>query len=57
METIKEIKIGKVIKSKSNGLGRVSKKTKRSITVDFDNGNVIKNTYKSEDAYFYVSQF
>lgn len=30
---------------------------KRTITVTFENGNIIKNTYKHSDSYFYETDF
>lgn len=52
MKTIKDVKIGEKIESIRNGKGMVTGKTKRTITVTFQNGNVIKNTYKGVDSYF-----
>lgn len=31
--------------------------TARTITIVFENGNTVKNTYKHKDAYFYPSDF
>lgn len=55
--TISEVKIGTLVNSGNNGKGMVSAKTKRSVTVTFQNGNTVKNTYKTADAYFYESEF
>jgi len=48
---------GKIAENKSNSKGIVIGKTKRTITVTFENGNTVKNTYKYNDAYFYSSEF
>ena len=56
MQTIQDVKIGQEINSR-NGKGIVTNKTKRSVTVTFQNGNIVKNTYKHNDAYFYGSEF
>lgn len=55
--TIKDIQIGHPVETKINGKGLVTAKTARTITVTFKNGNVSKNTYKYNDAYFYASEF
>ena len=55
--TIEDVRIGDPIESKKNGKGIVTKRTKRTITVTFENGNVVKNTYRYNDAYFYQSEF
>jgi len=57
MKIISEVKVGDVVDSPKNGKGMVTFKTKRTITVTFENGNVCKNTYKHSDAYFYYSEF
>ena len=57
MKTIQEIQIGHPVYTKRNGKGMVTGKTKRTITVTFENGNIVKNTYKYNDAYFYGSEF
>ena len=56
-KTIQEVKVGDEVNSPKNGKGIVSMKTKRTITVTFENGNTTKNTYKFNDAYFYESDF
>ena len=57
MQTIQDIKIGQEVNSDRNGKGIVTAKTKRTITITFQNGNIVKNTYKYSDAYFYGSDF
>ena len=57
MKTIQDVKIGDPVNSYINGKGMVTIKTKRTITVTFENGNTVKNTYKYNDAYFYGSDF
>ena len=57
MKTIEEVKIGESIESGRNGKGMVTNKTKRTVTVIFENGNTVKNTYKNNDDYFYGSDF
>lgn len=57
MRTIQDVNIGEQVDSGRNGKGLVSGKTKRTITVTFQNGNTVKNTYKYNDAYFYASDF
>ena len=57
MKTIQDVKIGEKVNTKRNGDGMVTNKTKRTITVTFENGNTVKNTYKYNDAYFYGSDF
>jgi hypothetical protein len=57
MKTIKDVKLGTKIENKRNGKGMVTRKTPRTITVTFFNGNIVKNTYKHNDAYFYESDF
>ena len=52
MKTIQEIQIGHPVDNRRNGKGMVTAKTKRTITVTFENGNSVKNTYKYNDAYF-----
>lgn len=54
---ISNVKIGKTINSPINGEGIVTLKTKRTITVTFKNGNVVKNTYKYIDSYFNECDF
>ena len=57
MRKIQEIKIGETINSGRNGKGIVSGKTRRTITVTFESGVIVKNTYKHNNAYFYESDF
>lgn len=57
MRTIQDVKIGESVESGRNGKGMITKKTKRTITVTFENGNIVKNTYKHNDDYFYGSDF
>ena len=57
MEKIQDVKIGQKIISPKNGKGIITSKTKRTITVLFENGNISKVTYKYNDAYFYASDF
>lgn len=57
MRTIQEVKIGEEVNSVRNGRGMVTNKTKRTITVTFDNGNTVKKTYRNNDDYFYGSDF
>jgi hypothetical protein len=57
METIQDVNIGREVSSSKNGKGMVTAKTKRTITVTFQNGTIVKNTYKNADAYFYHSDF
>lgn len=57
METIQDVKIGQEIISPRNGKGIITSKTKRTITVVFENGNTSKITYKHNDAYFYASDY
>lgn len=57
MKTIQDVKIGEEVISNKNGKGMITGKTKRTVTVTFQNGNVVKNTYRYSDAYFYGSDF
>ncbi len=57
MQTIQDVKIGQEVNSGRNGKGMVTSKTKRTVTVTFQNGNIVKNTYKTFDTYFYESDF
>lgn len=57
MRTIQEVKIGEAVNSGRNEKGMVTNKTKRTITVTFENGNIVKNTYRHNDDYFYGSDF
>jgi hypothetical protein len=49
MKTIQDVKIGEEVISGRNGKGMVTNKTKRTVTVTFANGNIVKNTYKHND--------
>jgi hypothetical protein len=55
--TIKDVEIGRLVYSNRNGNGMISSRTRKSITVIFENGNTVKNTYKNNDDYFYGSDF
>jgi hypothetical protein len=57
MRTIQDVKIGEPVNSGRNGKGMVTNKTKRTVTVTFENGNTVKNTYRHNDDYFYGSDF
>ena len=57
MLTIQDVKLGEEVTSNKNGKGMITGKTKRTVTVTFQNGNVVKNTYRYSDAYFYGSDF
>ena len=57
MKTIQDVKIGEEVNSVKNGKGVVTNKTKRTITVTFENGNTVKNTYKHNNSYFYEIYF
>lgn len=57
MTTISEIEIGYTFTSPRNGEGMITGKTKRTLTATFKNGNTVKLTYRSIDAYFYASEF
>lgn len=54
---INEVKVGYKIKNKRNGKGVITSKTQRTITVTFENGKVVKNTYRYADAPFFESEF
>lgn len=56
-KTIEFVKIGEEVNSGRNGKGMVTGKTKRTVTVTFENGNIVKNTYKYNDDYFYGTDF
>lgn len=56
-KTIADVRIGEMIDSGRNGIGMVTDATKRTVTVTFQNGNKVKNTYKHADDYFYGSDF
>lgn len=57
MKTINEIEVGFRFRNERNGEGMITYKTKRTLTATFANGNKVKNTYTSSDAYFYGSDF
>lgn len=56
-KTIQEVKIGDKVENHLNGKGMITAKTKRTITVTFENGNIVKNTYRHNDDYFYPTDF
>ena len=56
MRTIQDVKVGETVNHHLRGKGVVSIKTKRTITIVFEN-STCKNTYNCNDAYFYVSDF
>jgi len=55
--TIAEVRVGEKIESPKNGNGMIISKTKRTITVLFEKGLKVKNTYRHSDAYFWESDF
>lgn len=55
--TVGEVKIGDPVENNRNGKGIVSDKTARTITVTFENGNKVKNTYHSSKDYFWQTDF
>lgn len=57
MQTIQDVRIGQEVNSGRNGKGMITAKTKRTITITFQNGNTVKITYKTSDANFYESDF
>lgn len=57
MKTINQVKVGDLIESPKNGKGMVMAKTARTISIQFENGNKVKVSYKSADAYFWPSAF
>ena len=57
MKTIQDVKIGDKVENNSNGKGIVSKKSQKTITVTFENGKIIRNTYRHKDDYFYECDF
>ena len=56
MRTIQDVKVGEKVNHHFKGEGVVSEKTKRTITIVF-NRSTSKNTYRCNDAYFYVTDF
>jgi len=57
IKTIQDVNIGDAIQSPRNGKGVISKKTTRTIEATFYNGNKVKLTYNTKDAYFCESDF
>lgn len=53
---ISEVKIGYIFEAK-NQRAMITKRTKNSLTATFENGNVVKLTYKNDDCYFYAADF
>jgi len=56
-KTIKEVKVGDSVENNRNGKGMVIAKTARTVTVLFENGNKVKNSYKYSDDYFWKTDF
>lgn len=56
-KTIKEVKVGDRVENNRNGKGMVIAKTARTITVQFENGNKVKNSYRYSDDYFWETDF
>lgn len=56
-KTVNSVMIGDKVENHRNSKGIVSGKTKRTITVVFENGNTVKNTYRSSESDFYQSDF
>ncbi len=56
-KTIEDVRVGEEVNSPRNGKGMITKKTKKTVTVTFSNGNIVKNTYRYKDDYFYSSDF
>lgn len=56
-KTIEQVKIGDKVENNRNGKGMVTNKTKRTVTVTFENGNKVKNTYRHSDDYFWETDF
>jgi len=42
---INDVKVGQEVNSGKNGKGMITTKTKRTVTVTFQNGNKVKNSY------------
>ena len=57
MKIIKDVKIGEKVNSSINGKGIVTNKTERTVTVTFEDGTIIKKTYKNNNALFYENDF
>ncbi len=57
MQKISEVKLGQKLTSPKNEIGLVCDTTKKSITVIWESGLKIKNTYRDTSAPFYVSDF
>ena len=56
-KTIKEVKIGDRVENNRNEKGMVIAKTSRTIKVQFENGNKVKNSYRYSDDYFWETDF
>lgn len=56
-KTIQEVKIGDPVENNKNGKGMITDKTERTVTVTFQNGNRVKNTYPYKDSYFWETDF
>jgi len=56
MRTIQDVKVGETINNREKGVGMVTKKTKRTITIQYEKSSC-KNSYNCNDAYFYISDF
>lgn len=56
-KTISDVKIGDKVENNKNGKGMVTDKTPRTITVTFEKGVRVKNTYRHKDAYFWETDF
>lgn len=54
---ISAVKIGDLVENNKNGKGMVTDKTTRTVTVTFENGNKVKNTYRFKDDYFWETDF
>lgn len=57
MKTIAQVRIGDTVDGGRNGKGMVTGRTARTVTVTFENGNEVRNTYKHKDAIFLDSDF
>ena len=56
MKTIQDVQVGDTVNHHEKGLGMVTIKTKRTITIQYKKSSC-KNTYNCNDAYFYPSDF
>jgi hypothetical protein len=54
MKTIQDVRIGDKVENHRNGKGIVSGKTQRTVTVTFENGNTVKNTYRHKDGLYKI---